>query len=197
MATDIERIAAYVTGEDDTKLTPHLERKYARIKQLCALLMEHMDDTVSIEIYVSLTGLDISQAYRDLNDAKKLAGDILAVDRRFELLRMYNKQKQLIKKAEDAGQFTAAVSGHRNALLYLEKITEGEMIDLTKYKPHTVILTFNPELVGDMEELPDEATLRALVEKLSTPKLITDDDYDYTEFEEIREELNRSSRGTP
>lgn len=195
MASDIERIQAYVAG-DDGELTDHLKQKYARIKQMCALIMEHMDDTECIAIYCELTQLDASQAYRDLKDARKLAGDVLEVDRRFELLRMYNKQKQLIKKAEDAEQFTAAMSGHRNALLYLEKITEGEMIDLTKYKGQTVILTFDPQLVGDgSSDLPDEDTLKALIEKLSKPKISLDTN-DYTEFEEISRELKRGSPGT-
>jgi len=196
MATDIERIQAYVAGSDDIELTDHLRVKYNRIKQMCALMLEHLDDTECIAIYCELTGIEQAQAYRDMTDAKKLGGDLMAIDRKFELLRMYNRQKKLIEKCESAQQYTAAVGGHRNAQLYLDKITEGELIDMTKYKPHTVIHVYDPSLVDEHGDLPPPTELKLLVEKLSKPRIDLDVD-DYSEYEEIREELRRSNSDTP
>jgi hypothetical protein len=195
MATDIERIQAHLEGDDTIEMTDHLREKLGRIKQMCALVVDHLDDTKCVALHAELTGVDEATAYRDLRDARKLQGDYLAIDRKFELLRLYNKQKRSIDKAEELEQMNAVMSGHRTAQEYLKLIFASDLIDLTKYKPHTVQLVFDPSLITDDMELPEPDQLQKIFEKLSKPKLDIDVD-NYTEFEEIKDQLDRGKEGT-
>lgn len=195
MATDLERIQAYAAGVSTKPLTEHQEKYYKRIMQMSALILEYMDDQECVEIYCNITGLNQSQGYRDLADAKVLTGDVMAINVKFETFRMYSKLKRTIQKAEDAGKFSAAMSGHRTALEYNKVIAELEMIDLTVYERHTIILTVDPELLPGEREMLEPAALAALVKKLSTPKILIDND-DYSEFEDISAELERGAPGS-
>ena len=176
---------------EDVEVTPHLQEKIARMKLLCALILEYLDDSEAMAVYRVQTGVEQAQAYRDLKDAKKISGDIIAFDRRFELLRMYAAQKRSITKAEIAGNYAAVMSGHKNIQAYIELLADGNILDLSKFKPRQVNLVFDPTLLGEnLDAGFNEGETLKLIETLGKPKLNIPED-DYIEYDEIQAELGK------
>jgi hypothetical protein len=198
MAKDLERIVDFMLGEE-VKLTSHLQEKMNRIKRLCSLLVQHTDDTECLELYMELTGVEQAQAYRDLRDAQFIQGNLLEVDRKFERLRLYNKQKKLAQKSEEQGDYKNAVVAIKEAakIMGFDR-AEVDPVDLSAYKGNPIILAFYPELLGvDANgERPDEAEIQKVLQVVSKPRIDFEED-DYSEYEEIREELQKGSAGTP
>lgn len=198
MAKDMERIVDFMLGEE-VKLTDHLREKMNRIKRLCSLLVQHMDDAECLELYMELTGVEQAQAYRDLRDAQFIQGNILEIDRKFERLRLYNKQKKLAEKSENQGDYKNAVNAIKEAakIMGFDR-AEMDPVDLSAYKGNPIILAFDPSLLGvDANgERPDESEIQKVLAAVSKPRIDFEED-DYSEYEEIREELRRGETGTP
>lgn len=198
MAKDLERIVAHLRGED-VKLTTHLEYKMNRLKRLCSMVLEHTDDVKCLNIYMELTGVEQAQAHRDLKDAQFIQGNVMGIDRKFERIRLYNKQKSLGAQSEQAGDLKNAISAYNSAakIMGFDRV-EMDSIDLTNYEGNTVIVEFNPELLGlDVNgQRPDESEIQKALAIAKNPRIDLDVD-DYSEYEEIQEELNRTAKNTP
>jgi hypothetical protein len=184
---------------EEVQLTDHLMEKMNRIKRLCSLLVQHTDDTECLEMYMDLTGVEQAQAYRDLRDAQFIQGNLLEVDRKFERLRLYNKQKRLGERAERDGDLKTASNAFKEAAKVMGfDRAEVDPVDLSAYKGNPIILAFDPSLLGfDANgERPDESEIQKILQVVSKPRIDFEED-DYSEYEEIREELRRGETGTP
>lgn len=198
MASDLVKIKDYMRGEE-VELTDHLQRKFKRLKIMSGLIIECLDDMECLNMYMELTGVEQAQAYRDLRDARTLQGDILEIDRKFERIRLFNWFKKLAQELKSRGDYKNALSAGKEAksTMGFDK-PEMERPAYEHFKGHVIITTFDPELleVPQDGERPDEERIKQVLEIASKPRVDLSED-DYTEYEEIREELRGREEDTP
>src|SRR5690606_18681041 len=114
--------------------------------------------------------VSLAQAYRHLDIAKYVLGNIQEINRKFERMALANWQKKLMARAEELDDIRGFSQGMTNLIKLLGLDREDPIpLDYSKFQPVQPIFGFFPELFDQNELLSDDELLREL-EELKNPK---------------------------
>lgn len=195
MKSDIaDIILEYIVAPEDErpKLTNKQIETFERITVLCSLLERHRIDKDVIKIYRTTQAeggkeVSVAQAYRHLDYAKYVLGNIQEINRKFERVALANWQKELMQRAREIDDIRGFNQGMANLIkLYGLDREDPIPIDYSQFQPVQPIFGFFPELF-EQNELPPDDELLIELEKLRNPEKYRKnkfDDVEYVDFEE-------------
>ena len=180
-------------SEDQEKnpLTAKQEEIFLRVKELICLLDRHRIKATVIKLHRELTkiktGKNLSQAsaYRDLEIAEYIQGNMLKTNVQFERYSMGEWQKEEMAKAAEAGNTAGFNHGMAN-YIKIKKLDRPDPIeiDYSQLVPVRPIFGFFTELFTE-HELPPEDELQREIEALLEPAKFQKKKGEYVDFEEI------------
>lgn len=172
-----DQLLQYILKPEDERdgLPDKLREQYHRIVMLVGLMSQHRITRDVIDIYMKLqkdngSRISQSQAYRDLEDARYVVGEMESINKKFERVAMANWQKEVMKKAVEMDDIRGFNAGMANIIkiLGLDR-NDPSPIDYTKLQPVRPLFGFYPELFTH-DDLPSDEDFLATIEELSRPK---------------------------
>lgn len=142
------------------KLTKKQEEKMNRYQFVYNQLSsgKYLDKEVVSQLEKNF-GIEHTQAYEDLRDAKDIFNVLFNINRQFELKLTLDRNWVMLQKAEAAGDTKAYAALEKNRTKLLEMIPEEDKTLIDDFVPHTYILKFDPSLIGapevDMKAIMD------------------------------------------
>lgn len=171
-----EEILKYIlkpAGERE-EMPKKLEQQYHRIIKLVSILSQHRLTKDAIDVYMEVQRIQgqpvsQSQAYRDLADAKHVAGEMEQVNKKFERTALANWQKEVMAKAVKLDDIRGFNSGMANLIKILGMDRNDPLpIDYRELQPVRPIFGFFPELF-EHDDLPSDEDFLATIEELKRP----------------------------
>ena len=151
-ATTLDRIYAWYIDETIVELSSKEKHVMHRLKDAFHLMLEGKMDHEIVEFMNQEFGISERQAYRDLNDARKLYGDINKSSKEAEryILKQYLLEHR--QKALAANNFQEA----NKAVAILAKIkgldkADPDLPTPETFQPHTYIINVNVSTVSAPE----------------------------------------------
>lgn len=185
-----EVLLQYVKTPEDERgsLTEKQEEIFLRVVQMISLKEKHRVDKDAIAIHMELQkqkGKSISQAaaYRDLNTAKFIQGEINEVHRKFERYALSNWTKEVMMKAIEIDDLRAFNQGMAN-LIKINRLDQPDPIpiDYSKFQPVRPVFGFFPDIFTH-QDLPESEEdfleeMRRLREPEKYKKKVLDGEFD-------------------
>lgn len=176
--------------EERQKLTAKQDQVYRRTVSLISLLEKHRIDKDAIDIYLQLQAdkgdpISKAQAYRDLDRAKYIQGNITQIHRKFERNSLAAWQKEVMEKAVALNDIRGYNQGMANLIKLLGLDREDPIpLDYSKFQPVRAVFGFFPELFPH-NELPSDDELLLKIEELKNPaKFKKEKNGEYVDFTE-------------
>lgn len=189
-----------LTPEDERgSLTEKQGEILQRVISVISLLEKHRIEKQVIDLHLALTkektGKEInrSTAYRDLDAAKYIQGNLIDINRKFERASLSQWTKEVMAKALEKDDIRSFNMGMAN-LIKLQGLDRPDPIDVdySKLKPVQPIFGFFTELFADVE-LPPEDELEREIQALLEPEKFKKKKGEYVDFEEISEQTDQES----
>lgn len=193
MKVDIgEMILEHIKTPEDQRpaLSEHQQKTFLRVMSLCSLLERHRVDKEVIDIYREIElskgeEVSIASAYRHLDLAKYVRGNLSEIVRKYERIALADWQRKIMQKAEAIDDFRSFNSGVANIikLLGLDR-PDPIPVDYSKLTPVQPIFGFFTDLF-DNEFQTDEELLQELQELQNPKKYQKSNVGEYVDYEEV------------
>lgn len=176
--TNFDKLLRYFRGNEDA-LTPQLEKELERWKFADEQIRKYSNSDV-VRILIERYKYNRITAYRDINHAQRLFGELNKTQREYARNVLYEAQLRIAKKAESIGDFKTATVALANAakLQGLDK-PDAEALDFTSIQIGQIVITGDPHLAG-ITDAPSVEEVRKKFRR--SLKVVTDESY--TPYEE-------------
>lgn len=185
--------------EEDQKnnpLTPKQEEILLRVKSLLCILDKHRIKSRALKIHQELWKLkydkevSLQTAYRDLDIAEHIQGNMLKTNVQFERYAMGEWQKEEMVKAAEAGNTAGFNHGMAN-YIKIKQLDKPDpiQIDHRLIQPVQPIFGFFTELFTE-HELPPEDELQREIEALLEPAKFKKNKGEYVDFEVVPQDTD-------
>jgi len=151
----------------DLRLNERQEKKLERYQYIYNQLVSgKYTDTQIINQLMNkkLFGVSLKQAYEDMRSSRELFNYSFNINRTFEINLQLQINRNLMRKAEEIGDFKAAAAFEKNRAMLLKLLPEEEATPAEHFEGHMIEAVFDPRLIGapdvDLKEL-----LKAINEK--------------------------------
>ena len=136
---------------------------FRRVMSCVALSEQHRLDKDVVDIHMALekenhVKISRAQAYRDLDIAKYIRGDLQAINRKFDRLMMRNWQMESMQRTFSQGNDDAFNKGMANLIKIVNPNGEDNQLDPEDINPVRPMFGFFTELFEhvDLPETPEE-----------------------------------------
>ncbi|HVX01402.1 MAG TPA: hypothetical protein VHA52_13345 [Candidatus Babeliaceae bacterium] len=133
----------------DLVLTPEQEKKLLRYQYIYNQQVSgrYTDQEIVAQVK-KIYGVEISQAYEDINHSREIFNSVINVHKQFELKLQLQVNRKMMNKAAELGDMDAYSKIEKNRI-YLIKQLHEEPEDLAQFfEGHIYELSFDPALLG-------------------------------------------------
>jgi hypothetical protein len=145
--TDVEKIILHLQGKlPNTKLSPALEEKLARMKQTAELITKYGGAKKVIALMMDMWDMSFSTARRLFIDTQEAYGDITHFNRQFHIdtyIQMIVEGLNLSKKSADFRSYANLLKEYKAAILDFMGTNESDMYKNLQVPPF--VIGFFPE----------------------------------------------------
>lgn len=161
--SDWQLIRDYISNRiDGLKLTAKQQEKLKRYQFVYNQLStgRYIDKEVVSQLKKQY-GIEDSQAYQDLRDAKEVFNVVFNINKAFELKLTLDRNWVMMQKAAEINDLKAYAQLEKNRQKLLEMVPDVEKSLADVFQPHTFVLKFDPALIGAPEV--DMAAIEAYI----------------------------------
>lgn len=195
-----EILLSYLSTPEEERgaLTPKQGETLLRVIRVIALFDNHRVEKHVVDLHMALmkemgTPISRATAYRDLETAKYIQGDVMKINKKFERWSAGEWIKEAMTKCMAVDDFRSFFAG----AAILAKTYEFDKrdtvdIDYRTLRPVRPIFGFFPDLFSDVELPETEEELQREIEALKSPAKFRKTG-EYVDFEDIDERTDEES----
>lgn len=159
-ADPLEKLYIHLMQPDEFPLSASQEVRLETLRQAWAVMCSKMNTWRRIKLIRKVFEVGERTAYRYMEEAQWLFGEVLKTDAEIDLVLLKDKYYSLAERAEMAGDFDTARRCYDSALAIVKRIEENRPKEKKRFA--TIIFTSNPAALTPRSEDAEDADFEDL-----------------------------------